>query len=296
MSSEEKQQGAGFVDLRLLVRSGWKLIKRFWWQFGVLAVVFFALVMLLWHQVYTPTYKSYCSFTVKVINDSTTGQINTLYGFYYDKDLAEQLEKTFTYILTSDLLSDEIREQLGENVAAGNVQAECVTGSNLFVLSTFGATPEESARYLMHYLRRDRGEERYQGYLENILNGCIEPPGLDEGCVDPIDGQIRCRAGNASFWITWDGWLTPCGMMPEPKIDVTRDSFPACWKALTEASAAVRVSGVCDKCPNKGVCHPCAAIAYTETGSTAGIPTYMCHSTQKMRQIAQAEFQSEEKT
>lgn len=157
-------------------------------------------------------------------------------------------------------------------------------------------TPEESARYLMHYLRRDRGEERYQGYLENILNGCIEPPGLDEGCVDPIDGQIRCRAGNASFWITWDGWLTPCGMMPEPKIDVTRDSFSACWKALTEASAAVRVSGVCDKCPNKGVCHPCAAIAYTETGSTAGIPTYMCHSTQKMRQIAQAEFQSEEKT
>ena len=157
-------------------------------------------------------------------------------------------------------------------------------------------TPEESARYLMHYLRRDRGEERYQGYLENILNGCIEPPGLDEGCVDPIDGRIRCRAGNASFWITWDGWLTPCGMMPEPKIDVTKDSFSACWKALTEASAAVRVSGVCDKCPNKGVCHPCAAIAYTETGSTAGIPTYMCRSTQKMRQIAQAEFQSEEKT
>ena len=148
MSSEEKQQGAGFVDLRLLVRSGWKLIKRFWWLFGVLAVVFFALVMLLWHQVYTPTYKSYCSFTVKVINDSTTGQINTLYGFYYDKDLADQLEKTFTYILTSDLLSDEIREQLGENVAAGNVQAECVKGSNLFVLSTFGDSPEESERLL----------------------------------------------------------------------------------------------------------------------------------------------------
>lgn len=148
MSGEEKKQSASSADMRLLIRSGWKLVKRFWWLFGVLAVVFSILIMVLWHQVYTPSYKTYCSFTVKVVNDSSTGQINTLYGFYYDKDLAEQLEKTFTYILTSDLLSDEIREQLGENVAAGNVQAECVTGSNLFVLSTFGATPEESARLL----------------------------------------------------------------------------------------------------------------------------------------------------
>ena len=147
-------------------------------------------------------------------------------------------------------------------------------------------TPEESADYLMRYLRRQRGEERYQAYLRSILEGCVEPPGLDEGCVDPTDGHIRCRAGKASFWITWDGWLTPCGMMPEPKVDVLEGPFAECWKTLTEKSAALRLSGVCDKCPNKNVCHPCAAISYAETGSSAGIPTYMCRVTQRMRQIA----------
>ena len=147
-------------------------------------------------------------------------------------------------------------------------------------------TPEESADYLMRCLRRQRGEEQYQMYLRAILDGCIEPPGLDEGCVDPIDGRIRCRAGKASFWITWDGWLTPCGMMSEPKADLQNIPFADAWGALTEAAAALRLSGVCDKCPNKNVCHPCAAISFAETGSSAGIPTYMCRATQRMREIA----------
>ena len=148
-------------------------------------------------------------------------------------------------------------------------------------------TPEQSAEYLMRYLHRQRGDERFDAYLHTILDNCVEPPGLDVGCVDPTDGQIRCRAGRASYWITWDGWLTPCGMMPEPKVDVTAAPFADCWKALTEKAAALRLSGVCDKCPNKGVCHPCAAISYAETGSFSGIPTYMCRSTQRMREIAE---------
>lgn len=148
-------------------------------------------------------------------------------------------------------------------------------------------TPEESARYLMHYLRRDRGEERYQAYLRGILNGYMEPQGLEADCVDPVDGHIRCRAGKASFWITWDGWLTPCGMMPEPKIDLHQNSFSDAWHALTDAADRLLLSGVCEKCSNRNSCHPCAAIAYAETGNAGGIPTYMCRTVQAMKDIAQ---------
>ncbi|MBQ7801721.1 MAG: radical SAM protein [Oscillospiraceae bacterium] len=154
-------------------------------------------------------------------------------------------------------------------------------------------TPEESAAYLMRYLRRDRGEEAYQHYLKGILDGFVEPPGLDESCVDPVDGQIRCRAGKASFWITWDGWLTPCGMMPEPKVDLKTEPFAGAWKALTELAAGLRLSGVCDKCANKDICHPCAAIAYAETGSSSGIPTYMCRATREMCRVARETLGSE---
>ena len=147
-------------------------------------------------------------------------------------------------------------------------------------------TPEESAEYLMRFLERDRGPEAYSRYVNSILAGYVEPPGLDESCVDPVDGKIRCRAGKSSFWITWDGWITPCGMVPEPKVDLKQMGFADAWSVLTEASAATRLSGVCDKCPNRNICHPCAAIAYAETGSSAGVPTYMCQAVKQMCKIA----------
>lgn len=151
-------------------------------------------------------------------------------------------------------------------------------------------TPEESSRYLMRYLRRNRGEERYQGYLKNILDGRTEPLGLESDCVDPVDGHIRCRAGKASFWVTWDGWMTPCGMMPEPKVDLKSQSFDDAWRQLGEAAAGVRLSGLCEKCSNRDICHPCAAIAYAETGNFSAVPVYRCQATRWMRQIASEEI------
>ena len=147
-------------------------------------------------------------------------------------------------------------------------------------------TPEEAASVYLRYLRLDRGEEAYRRYLRQVAAGYTEPPGLDESCIDPVDGRIRCRAGKTFFWITWDGWLTPCGMMGEPKIDLKNRTFSEAWQQLITASAALRLSGVCDKCSNRSICHPCAAIAYAETGSVGGIPTYQCRSSQEQCRIA----------
>lgn len=147
-------------------------------------------------------------------------------------------------------------------------------------------TPEESSRYLMRYLRGNRGEDRYNSYVKNILDGKTEPLGLESDCVDPVDGKIRCRAGSASFWVTWDGWMTPCGMMPEPKVDLKSQPFADAWHQLTDLAAAIRLSGLCDKCPSRDICHPCAAVAYAETGSFSGVPTYRCHAVKHMCRIA----------
>lgn len=150
-------------------------------------------------------------------------------------------------------------------------------------------TPEEAAYWRMKGMRLQSSEEDYRSFLERVQRGCAEPPGLEEGCYDPLDGKIRCRAGKASFWITWDGWLTACGMMPEPKTDLYQADFPTNWQHLTELAAETRLSGVCAKCDNFQLCHPCAAMATAETGSTGGIPRYLCHMAKEMRRIAASE-------
>ena len=147
-------------------------------------------------------------------------------------------------------------------------------------------TPEEAAGYRLEIYRLQSGEAAYRQLLRDILDGYTEPPGLDEGCVDPLDGRIRCRAGKASFWITWDGYMTPCGLMNRPRVDLRQTTFAGAWEEIVRRSAAMTLSGACEKCSNCGVCHPCAAMALAETGSPEGIPTYLCRTVQEMERIA----------
>lgn len=151
-------------------------------------------------------------------------------------------------------------------------------------------TPEEAAGYRLKSYKLQFGEEKYRQYLENIDKGYVPPMGVDASCTDPADGKIRCRAGNASFWITWDGWLTPCGLMTEPKIDLYRDGFTDAWQKLVKECAALKLSGVCAKCPDQKLCHACAAMAEAETGSPSGIPTYLCETVIALKKAAAKEL------
>lgn len=147
-------------------------------------------------------------------------------------------------------------------------------------------TPAECVHYNLQRYRMQHGEERYEEYLENVRKGSVYPLGLEENCVDSRDGRIRCRAGKASFWITWDGFITPCGMMTEPKVDLTDKSFSEAWNVLTDMSEKIKLSGVCASCRNQKICNACAAMALAETGSTEGIPRYLCEMVEELRKQA----------
>lgn len=147
-------------------------------------------------------------------------------------------------------------------------------------------TPKEAAKYSFKNYRLQFGDKLYEERLRGIVKGAVFPPGLDENCIAQKDGKVHCRAGKAAFWITWDGWMTPCGMMPEPRIDMKSLMFGEAWKKLVEVSNQMKISGVCAECPNRKLCHSCAAMAMAETGNTASVPQYLCEMVQEMRQIA----------
>lgn len=151
-------------------------------------------------------------------------------------------------------------------------------------------TPKEAAIYNARAFRLLYGDEMYWKRMESIQNGIIPPPGLDENCVDPIDGKIRCKAGKASFWMTWDGWMTPCGMMTGPKVETIGRTFDDAWKELVKVTSKIHLSGICTNCENQKLCHSCAAMALAETGTTEGIPTYLCEMVQEMKNHAQDEL------
>ena len=151
-------------------------------------------------------------------------------------------------------------------------------------------TPAEAAYYRLKSYRMQYGEEQYHKFVQDIIKGSISPIGLDKSCVDMQDGKIRCRAGKASFWITWDGLMTPCGMMPYPTVDVVEKRFLPAWKELVEKSETLSLSGLCRQCANQNLCHACAAMAMAETGDTRGVPIYLCQMIEEIRRLAQKDI------
>lgn len=152
-------------------------------------------------------------------------------------------------------------------------------------------TPEEASYYRLKCFRLQYGEERYHEFMKSVVKGSAPPMGLDESCIDPRDGKIRCRAGKASFWVTWDGLITPCGMMPKPEVDLRGKAFSKAWKELVELSDRLVLSGVCQKCVNHSLCHACAAMAVAENGKADEIPVYLCRMVESIRKMAQLEME-----
>lgn len=149
-------------------------------------------------------------------------------------------------------------------------------------------TPEDAAWWHLRRYQLLYGEERFQNLIRAAADGLAPPPGPDELCGDRCDGTVACRAGRASFWVTWDGWLTPCGMAPEPKTDLRKSSFSQAWEQIKAMTAALRTSSLCPSCPNRNMCHSCMAIAMSETGRSEGVPQYLCRMMEAMKIHAEA--------
>lgn len=144
----------------------------------------------------------------------------------------------------------------------------------------------EAAWWHMERYRLQHTEERYRAFLKNTAEGLAEPIGLDESCYDPVDGRVLCRAGSASFWASWDGYLLPCGLMTRPKVDLEQMNFKDAWNQITDATEKIKMSGICKKCESRRMCHACAAMALAETGDFGGIPRYLCKMVDSMKKIA----------
>ena len=136
--------------------------------------------------------------------------------------------------------------------------------------------PETAAWYTAYTQYLLLGKERF---LERGCQAvCIPDP--DEDCAGLGDG-IRCRAGRCSFWITWQGDMLPCGMLPAAHApNVFTCDFTDAWEQVKEQTAQIRLPAACSSCAAKDDCRACAAMVWTESGNFEKVPQYRCRMTQ----------------
>ncbi len=135
----------------------------------------------------------------------------------------------------------------------------------------FRFTPEEAAYYAAKIEALTYGRERF-------LAANIDELNIGSDCVE--GGTIRCQAGRASFWLSWDGRLMPCGMLNgEDSPSVLEQGFASAWENVYTRSEAIRLPPACNGCDAQQTCLACAAMVYTESGCYHKVPAYRCAMT-----------------
>lgn len=152
-------------------------------------------------------------------------------------------------------------------------------------------TPEESARLNIRFARCAVSWEAYIDWLERKSKiGAKESAGDWGASLEP--DFMKCRAGRSSFWISWDGTMTACGIMAFPRKEYPfEDDFAQCWKRLNEAVLSSQVLASCAGCPRKELCRPCAAMVASECGDVNGKPEYLCALAKNLQEKIRTELE-----
>lgn len=135
------------IDLGTLFFNFLKGLRRTWWLIPLFALLGGAAGLIKSTGFYTPMYQSTASFTVMTGSTSEDTGADS-YNFYYDSSTAGQLAKTFPYILSSNLLTDAIKADLGVDSINGSISAQAVSDSNLITMTVTSSDPQDAKNIL----------------------------------------------------------------------------------------------------------------------------------------------------
>lgn len=138
-------------------------------------------------------------------------------------------------------------------------------------------TPEEAAKAAVEIVRLQNGEDAFEEYIKRSEFG-LGTMETDE-CMNVTGDKVLCSAGRCAFWITWDGKMLPCGMMTLPITYPFREGFENAWNEMGEMIQKIYLPSKCAECAEKELCHSCAAVVLTETGTFDTVPEYRCQMT-----------------
>lgn len=93
--------------------------------------------------------------------------------------------------------------------------------------------------------------------------------------IVPTDA-FKCLGGKCAAWFTWDGRLTPCGLLEIPETNPQEKGFLAAWEELKHKCTLIPVSKKCRECQYQSYCDYCPAKLYRETGYFDQPAPYLC--------------------
>ena len=144
----EEENGLYFGDiikLDVLLVDFWKGFKKFWWLAALIIAALSCFAFYNCKKSYVPMYISQASFSISTVNSSQGSVGAGSFSSYYNSVLAEQLSKTFSYIINSQTMKQILMNKLGVNGLNGSITAKNdVASTPLFTISVTSTSPRDA--------------------------------------------------------------------------------------------------------------------------------------------------------
>lgn len=98
-----------------------------------------------------------------------------------------------------------------------------------------------------------------------------------------------CLAGRSAAFISSTGEVYPCGYLPIPCGNVTRQPFSEIWKQSRQLQKLrnLQLKGKCGRCNYRRICGGCRARAYGETGDVAAEEPFCAYQPESRLHVTQ---------
>ena len=194
MRNEYKEGGLQKIDLSVLAGDLLSMARHFWLLGLVLMVLLGGLLCLRARRSYTPQYEASASFTVHVA-DPLQANVRS-----YNTGTADQMAKTFPYILTSTALKDVVMHQLNMSWLPP-IRASVSTGTNIFTLTVVAPQPQQACDVLHAVI------EHYPAVAEFVVGPTVldllDDSGLPQAPLNQVDYRASALKGAALGAMCW---------------------------------------------------------------------------------------------
>lgn len=150
ISEARRQDQPEPIDLIPFLRNFWRLLRRLLVPVTVITVLAGAVAGFRAYRSYSPRYQAQAVLSATYVGNRTSGVDITNFNTYYSSTTStKQLISTFSSILSTDAMREQLQKELGTSVVNGSVQASNIANSNLFTLTVTSSDPQDAYDVLM---------------------------------------------------------------------------------------------------------------------------------------------------
>lgn len=135
------------IDYMVVLDDMLKCFANNWWKILAFISAVCGITFMTAKTVYTPVYRATSTFIVSSMNSAGHDRNQ------YNSTVTSQLGNVFPYLLSSDLMTKFVAEDLGTEAITGNISAEVLKGTNLITLKAEAGDAQLAYEMLQSVIR-----------------------------------------------------------------------------------------------------------------------------------------------